>query len=76
MNVMEMIISIEKTMKELNRHGAPVGGRGYVICRACHQEVTEISKDTPLVYAYHPEHRPWNTDTKDARPWKRLGRNG
>ena len=34
--------------------------RGYILCRACHRPVTEISKATSFSYAYHPEHRPWN----------------
>jgi hypothetical protein len=50
-----------------NRHDAPIGPRGYVLCRACHQEVKEISRDTPLAYSYHPAHRPWNKAAQDAR---------
>lgn len=41
-----------------NSSGAQIGGRGYVICRRCKLEATDISVDTSHGYAFHVVCRP------------------
>jgi len=41
-----------------NTQGAQVGPRGYVLCLVCHEEATDISRETSIEYAYHVHHRP------------------
>ncbi len=37
----------------------------YVKCRACGQDVPEISKATAPEYQYHQDHRPWNRQAQE-----------
>jgi hypothetical protein len=42
----------------VNQSGSPLGPNGYVLCRDCHQEVADISRETAPGWAYHIHHRP------------------
>lgn len=45
-------------MSDTNSAGAQIGGQGYVICRRCKSEATDISVETSPGYAFHVACRP------------------
>jgi hypothetical protein len=51
----------------VNSVGTVTSERGYVICRECGREVTEISKETAYEFAYCPGHRP-NEEVRSELP--------
>ena len=57
-------------MTAVNSHNVPVGESGHILCQFCGKEVTEISKDVTIEFAYCPDHLP-RTEPKKTREKKK-----
>ena len=56
--------------KVYNSQGVELGPNAYVLCQHCHRETDEVSRETPVAYAYHKKCCPrvfGYTDPKEVR---------